>query len=239
MSASHSIGTERESSLHRMLKFRYSGEWGHTEAPVGDYVCDARTEEGELIEVQTGSFGPLKEKAKALTKKNKLRIIHPIILQKTIDVYDTEGKLLYSRKSPRKGGPWDIFKVLLYAPELPLIKKLTIELALIDIREKRIDDGKGSWRRKKVTIADKSLAAWHDSIILSSIKDYDQFIPFEKKDTFTVKDFAKKAKINSALAQKTLYTLTRLALVARIGKQGNAYLYQKSPRIKKAQKTSK
>jgi hypothetical protein len=223
-----SIGARKESSLHRMLKFRYSGEWGHTEAPMGDYVCDARTEEGELIEVQTGSFGPLKEKAKALAKKNKLRIIHPIILQKTIELYDTGGKLLHCRKSPRKGTPWDIFKVLLYAPDLPLVKNLTIELAFIDISEKRIDDGKGSWRRKKVTIADKSLTAWHNSITLSSIKDYSQFIPFEKEETFTVKDFAKKAKINPTLAQKTLYTLTRLGLVTRIGKQGRSFLYQKT-----------
>jgi hypothetical protein len=211
-----------------MLKYRYGGEWGHTEAPVGDYVCDARTEEGELIEVQTGSFGPLKEKAKALAKKNKLRIIHPIILQKTIELYDTKGKLLHSRKSPRKGTPWDVFKALLYAPDLPLVKNLAIELALIDISEKRIDDGKGSWRRKKATIADKSLVAWHSSILLSSIKDYTQFIPFEAEDTFTVKDFAKKAKINQTLAQKTLYTLTRIGMVTRIGKQSRSYLYQRS-----------
>ncbi|AEF81804.1 hypothetical protein TREAZ_0912 [Leadbettera azotonutricia ZAS-9] len=220
-----------------MLKFRYGGEGGQTEAPIGDYVCDARTEEGELIEVQTGSFGPLKEKAKALAKKNKLRIIHPIVLQKTIELYDTKGTCLRSRKSPRKGSPWDIFKVLLYAPELPLVKNLTIELALIDINEKRIDDGKGSWRRKKATIADKSLSAWHSSIILSSIKDYARFIPYDEEDTFTVKDFAQKTKINTTLAQKTLYTLTRMSLVTRIGKQGNSYLYQKSK--KKANKGKK
>ena len=74
------IGTKRESSLHRSLKFQYS-EFD-IEVPVGDYVCDGKTSQGELIEVQTGSFGPLREKVKILTRKNRVRIVHPIVYEK-------------------------------------------------------------------------------------------------------------------------------------------------------------
>jgi len=222
-----SIGTARESSLHRSLKFRYSGSDGVTEAMAGDYVCDGQTSEGELIEVQTGSLGPLKEKVKELTRTAKVRIIHPIIAQKHIELFNDAGSLLRRRKSPRKGSAWDFFDAIVYAPELPLLKNLTIELALIEVTEKRIDDGKGSWRRKGVRIADRFLNAWHGSVTLKKTGDYKQFIPFRKKETFTVREFGEKAGISVNLARKALYVLTKIDLVERIGKKGRAFLYKR------------
>ena len=220
------LKNRKESSLHRALKFQYSGEGGDTEAITGTYVCDGRTRKGELIEVQTNSFGPLKEKVKALCKKNKVRIIHPIIIKKTLELYDVDGRLIRKRKSPAKGCTHDLFKALIYAPELPLSKNLTIELALIDVIEKRIDDGSGSWRRKGVRIADKVLSAWHGSVILKKVKDYIKFAPFKKNECFTVKNLAEKARINADLSLKTIYTLTKMGILERVGKQGRAYVYK-------------
>jgi len=225
--SSSSIGTKKESSLHRSLKFRYSGSEGVTETLAGSYICDGRTNEGELIEVQIGSFGPLKEKVKYLAKTNTVRIIHPIIVQKHIELYDVKGRLIHRRKSPRKGSTWDLFNALLYAPELPRLKNLIIELAVIDITEKRINDGKGSWRRKGISIADHILDAWRHSVVLKSPKNFYQFIPFKKKELFTVRDLGEKAGINVTLARKVLYTLAKMGLVEQAGKQGRALLYRR------------
>jgi hypothetical protein len=224
--AASSIGTKKESSLHRSLKFQYSGCGGVIEARVGDYVCDGQTSEGEIIEVQTGSLGPLKEKVKCLVQTGKVRIIYPIIEKKNIELYDANGSLLYRRKSPQKGSAWDLFKALVYAPELCLLKNLTIELAIIDISEKRVNDGKGSWRRKGVSINDRFLDTWHRSLVLSKRDDYYQFIPFKKNEFFTVRDLEEKAGINVSLARKTLYVLTKMGIVERSGKQGNTYIYR-------------
>ncbi|MDR2094915.1 MAG: hypothetical protein LBP76_05275 [Treponema sp.] len=219
------IGTEKESSLHRSLKFRYAGDDGRTEIERDGYVCDGVTPNGRLIEVQTGSFGPLKEKARNLAAKTPLIIIHPIILTKQIELYGASGELIYRRKSPRKGGIYDLFKNLIYAPELPLVKGLTIELALVDIVEKRVQDGHGSWRRKGVSIADRSLLLYHKSIALLSSGDYALFLPYAEKDLFTVRDLSKKALINENLARKCLYVLCKLGLTAKTGKKGNAWVY--------------
>ena len=225
-----SIGTKKESSLHRSLKYRYSGD-GETETLAGSYVCDACTSDGEYIEVQTGSFGPLKEKAKNITKTGKLRIIHPIIAEKTLETRDDKGRLLRRRKSPRKGSEWDLFDALLYAPEIPLYKNLAIELAVVEVIEKRVDDGKGSWRRKGISISDREIGAWHHSVVLKGPKDYYRFVPFKKNEEFTVRALGEKAGIDVSLARKTLYVLTKMGVVERIGKQGKAFLY----RIKKRQ----
>ena len=214
-----SIGTKKESSLHKALKFSYSGSGGTTETLAGSYVCDACTSKGELIEVQTGSFGPLKEKVEALTAAGKVRIIHPIIVQKHIELCDVSGRLIHRRKSPRKGSTWDLFSALLYAPLLSLLKNLTIELVLTAIVEKRLDNGKGSWRRKGVSINDRILDVQLGSVILKRPKDYHQFLPFKKEELFTVRKLTEKAGITTALARKTLYVLTKMGVAERTGKQ--------------------
>ena len=218
-----SIGTRHETSLHRELKFSYAAR---TEAEVDGYVADGISADGEFIEVQTGSFGPLKEKARVFAAQGKLRIIYPVIIAKYIEVFDSKGKRLYRRKSPRRGGPWDLFNALVYAPELPLARGLTIELALVDVSEQRIRDGKGSWRRKGLSIRDRKLLALHEHIRLEKPSDYLRFVPFGKKDRFTSVNLGEKADIRRELAQKTLYVLARLGVIEKTGKQRNTLVYR-------------
>jgi hypothetical protein len=225
-SGKNRIGTQKESALHEALKFRYAGESGKTEEMLGAYVCDGVTGAGEIIEVQTGSFGPLRRKVRELTARGPVRIVHPVILTKHIETFGPEGNILRKRKSPRRGSEWDLFKHLLYAPELVLLPGLSIELALIDVLEKRILDGKGSWRRKGASITGRELAGWHGSLCLRGLKDYYRFVPFGQRE-FTARDLAEKAGIAPDLAQKALYVLTKIGVVQRTGKKGNAYRYQK------------
>ncbi len=220
------IGTYKESSLHNMLKFRYAKESEKHEVEIDSYVCDAVRENGEIIEVQTGSFGPLKDKVCNLSLYNTVRIVHPIIMSKTIELYDEDNHLIRKRKSPRKGTAWDVFKVLLYAPELASTKNIIIELVPIDLIETRKDDGKGSWRRKGASVTDKVISVSYESIELKTEKDYQFFIPFSKEEPFTSSDLAKKAGISLPLAAKTLYTLTKTGFVLRIEKKGRSWVYK-------------
>jgi hypothetical protein len=221
------IGTQKESSLHNALKFRYTGSGGETEKPLGDYVCDGLTADGEIIEVQTGSFGPLKDKARELAALGPVRIIHPVVITKYIETLNSEGESLRRRKSPRKGSEWDLFKNLIHAPDLAGIPGLTIELALRDVLEKRMEDGKGSWRRRGASITGRELLSWHSSVSLGSLKDYYRFLPFTAKEEFTSGELAKKAKIPANLAGKTLYVLTRIGIIERTGQKGRSFLYKK------------
>jgi hypothetical protein len=222
------IGVKRESSLHRSLKIRYADQEGQIETPVGDYVCDAVNGSGEIIEVQTGSFGPLKRKIHDLASRGPVRIIHPIIVNKTIELREKDGSPVSVRKSPRRGTEWDLFKALLYAPLLPLTKGLVIELAMVDVLEKRVRDGQGSWRRGGISITDRELSAWLRAVPLAEKRDYRIFIPFTGGEEFTVRALAEKAHIRPALAGKALYVLTKIGVVERAGKSGSAWVYRHS-----------
>ncbi|MDR2718449.1 MAG: hypothetical protein LBB89_10380 [Treponema sp.] len=220
------IGTRNETSLHRDLKFTYAGEEGRTEAEVDGFVADGISANGEFIEVQTANFAALRKKITKFTEQGKLRIIYPVIITKYIEVFDADGERLYRRKSPRRGSPWDIFNEFIYAPDLPLIPRCTIELALVDACEQRVRDGKGSWWRKGLSIRDRQLITVHERICLKKPSDYRRFIPFEYDQEFTTANLAEKAGISHVLARRTLYVLTKLDMVQRTGKQRNAFVYQ-------------
>jgi len=219
-----SIGTRCESSLHRALKFTYAGR--RTEREVEGFVADGISAEGEFIEVQIGSFAPLKKKAAKLARLGKLRVIYPVFIAKYIEVFDSNGKREYRRKSPRRGTLWDLFDALVYAPELPLIRGLTVEIVLLDASEQRIRDGKGSWRRKGLSIKDHQLLAVHERICLEKPIDYLRFIPFTRAENFTSASLGERAGIRRELAQKTLYVLSRLGIIEKTGKQRNTVVYR-------------
>ncbi|MDR1074375.1 MAG: hypothetical protein LBL45_12030 [Treponema sp.] len=225
---------ERESALHHALKIQYAGIDGKTEAAVRcggsggcvrSYICDGVTGAGEIIEVQTGSFAPLKEKMRDLSREYNVRVVHPIVLHKHIELYKEDGAVIHSRKSPAAGGKWDVFKALVYGWEIAALDNVCIELAFVDITETRVADGRGSWRRKGVCIADKRLLARHSSIVLREKADYLQFAPFELDERWTTADLALRARIRLPLAQKTAFVLTKLNAIARIGKKGVAWVY--------------
>ena len=220
------IGTEHEWELHRQLKLEYAGVGGRTEVQFLGFLVDAVTEGGEFIEVQTGHFGDIVKKAKALVPAGRLRIIHPILTRKYIELFDTEGELLRRTKSPRKGSPWDVFFQLIYAWSLPRLDNLAIELVLVEAVERRVADGKGSWRRKKVSILNRGLLGIQGRISLEKPADYLMFVPFARAEDFTSGDLAERAGISRPLAGKTLYVLTRLGIVRPAGKRGRSFLYR-------------
>ena len=238
----------KESTLHAQLKRLYAGPSGKEEVSIGSYVCDGQTAFGEIIEIQTGGFGPLKNKLKMIAQDYTVRIVHPIIRNKYIETYSTENKLIRKRLSPKRGSLWDVFKALLYAPRLVLESDISVELVALDITEKRIADGNGSWRRKGISIFDKELITIHDRLCLRYPEDYSTFIPFLMEETFTILDFFHrnheesaeysgkgdsrfvepcKEKLSYPLAQKAVYVLYQIGLIERTGKRGNFYLYRR------------
>ena len=224
VSRNNKIGTNTESSLHRALKFSYA-EGGKTEEVVDGFIADGINTDGEYIEVQTGSFAPLKKKTASFAALGKVIIIHPIVINKYIENYSEDGELLYRRKSPKKGCEWDLFDKLMHAPELPLTANISVELAIVDVVEKRVSDGKGSWRRKGVSIKDRELSAWHSRLRLDCPADYRCFIPFKKGKEFTALMLAEKAGISQGLARKTVYVLNKMGVVSRTGKRDRSWLY--------------
>jgi hypothetical protein len=228
MSATEGIGTAKEKGLHAALKAHYCGPDGTMETEVGIYVCDVKRSDGEIIEVQTGNFAPAREKFIRLAGINRIRIVHPIVVSRVIDLFDSEGIRIRTRRSPKKGSEWDLFRVLVGAPLLPLTPNLSIEVVFVEEKETRISDGRGSWRRGGVSVVERDLLSIHGTLHLPGAESFSRFLPEGLDEQFGTTELAKACSIRPDLARKVLYVLNRMGLIHVSGKKGNAKLYRKS-----------
>jgi len=67
------------------------------EVPVDRFVSDLIRADGELVEVQTGGFGPLRAKLDALLDRHHFRIVHPVAAERRIVRVDEHGEVLSIR----------------------------------------------------------------------------------------------------------------------------------------------
>ncbi len=109
------IGTLSESHLHRTLKEHYARPGAQFEVPVGGYIIDVVQADGELVEVQTGGFKPLRAKLERLLDYHPMRIVHPVAIKKR----RTARKLL------------NIFEKLVSFPTLITHPNLTVEVVFV------------------------------------------------------------------------------------------------------------
>ena len=221
------IGSENEKSLHRELKILYAGRKGQTEVELGGYVVDAVTAEGEIVEIQTGSFLPLRRKAAWLAAAfGRFRVVYPIATVKYLEFFDPDSGTRETKKSPRRGSIWDVFNALSRAPELPLIPGVELELALAEVAEERTRDGMGSRRYRGVSVGDRRLVVLCEGIRLRTPADYLRFVPFERGEEFSAAMLAKRVGIRRPLASRAVAALARLGVIERTGKSGRAFLYR-------------
>ncbi len=125
------IGVMREGPLHAALKEVLSAPGDRFEVPVGRFVIDLVRRDGELVEVQTGAFGPLGKKLDALLDDHRIRIVHPVASERRIVRVDEHGEVLSARRSPKRAGAVEVFDKLVAFPSLLTHPNLTVEVLLL------------------------------------------------------------------------------------------------------------
>ena len=213
-----------EQTLHEQLKEYYARETGEIESPLGDYKVDV-VRGDLLIEIQTRSFSSIRDKLRDLAQENRIRLVHPIAYQKWITRLDKDKNQVGRRKSPRRGRVEDIFYELVYLPKLLMNPNFELEIVMVDLEEYWIDDGRGSWRRRRWSIHDKRMRELRERHLFSSPEDFKALFPESLPNEFTSRMLSKETGLSTRLAQKMLYCLTKMNIVARNGKKGRSYLY--------------
>ncbi|MBN1949319.1 MAG: NUDIX domain-containing protein, partial [Candidatus Cloacimonetes bacterium] len=108
---------------------------------------------------------------------------------------------------------------------------LSLELLQISGEEIRKEDGRGSWRRKGISIDDRRLLEVRQSITVQSKTDLLNLIGRNFPEPCSSSYLARYLSVNPRLARKILYTLARLDLIQSVGKSGNAILYKSNMSI--------
>jgi len=220
------IGTLSEKTMHAVLKHYYAPDEEMHEIPIENYVADIYTGT-EIIEIQTRAMDRMRKKLEVFLPLYPVTIVYPIPREKWLYWIDEEtGEVSQKRKSPKKGNPYQAFIELYKIRPFLAHPNLRLRLDLIDMEEYRLLNGWSRDKKRGSERYDRIPTAFVEEICIDCVRDYMQLIPYELPEPFTVKEFAKCAKIPVRLAGTILLIFYDLGLVNRVGKSGNSYIYE-------------
>ena len=101
-------------------------------------------------------------------------------------------------------------------------------MILVDVEEYRLLNGIRRNGKKDSVRYDRIPISLVGDLMMNSVEDYVALIPDQLPDVFTSKEYAKATKLNLRQAQCGLHVLHEVGVVVRVGKNGNAFLYQKA-----------
>ena len=214
-----------EYSLHMGIKEWYSVLGGQVEVKVDDFIVDV-VKEGVLIEIQTRNLSAIKKKLGKLLLTNQVRLVYPIAKVKWIVYVSNSGEFVRKRKSPKRGKIIDLFIEMVHLSDLINDKNFSFEVLLIEEEELRCDNGKGSWRRRGVSIKDRKLLKVFDRVVFEDRTDFLKILPENLGVSFTNRVLAKKLGISIRLAQKITYCLRKMNVLIIDGKKKRELLFR-------------
>jgi hypothetical protein len=222
------IGTLQEKSLHAKIKELYNTPEADVEVSVDGYIIDVVRGE-QLIEIQTRKFSAIKGKLRKLMRNHPVRLVHPIAQEKWIIRQTKDGEVIGRRKSPKQMTILHIFEELVSIPAFIVHPNFSIEVLLTTEEEIRVNDGKGSWRRRGWSNIDRRLVDVLERKLFSSPDDFLCLIPNIIEEPFTTRTLAESLKVPIRLVQKMTYCMRKMGILKIVGKDGNAHLYEKTP----------
>lgn len=225
------IGVLQERSLHAALKKWCAREGDALEVPLNGFHIDI-VRGDLLIEIQTRNFFALKRKLPKLLEQHRVRLIHPIAVEKWLVRVAADGETeIGRRRSPKRGTFEDIFDELVHIPQLLAHSNFSLEILLI--REEEIRRVRGALERpaKRTRFPrdwdrhDHRLLEVVDSRVIESLDDLRAFLPNTLPAQFTNRDLARALGNNYPRAQSMTYVMRQIGILEMTGKRGRAILY--------------
>lgn len=243
------IGTYKEKRLHALLKQFYAPDEARFEVRLSDemltsqyaeltdaatrrardrYVADIMTDEGDIIEIQTGGFYPLVKKLHFYLCATQCRVtlVHPIAAVKHLRWMDPEtGEISPPHKSPKRGRAKDVAKELYWILPYLAEERFRLVLPLIEVEEIRLQNGWGNGGKRGSERYDRFAMALCDEIIFASPEDYAAVFlppPDVLPAPFTAAEYAKATGIRGKTTYSMLRMLSELRFIAPSEKRGRA-----------------
>ncbi len=222
-----SIGELNERSLHRALKERYAVDGSETERVIDGFVTDV-VADGRIVEIQTGSFGPLRNKLTRLLDAHPVTLVHPIAMDRyLLRVADDPALPPTRRRSPKHGSVFDVFSALVSIPSLLAHPNLTLEVVITVEEEVRApSERRGRWRRDWSRV-DRRLVDVVETHAIASMADLFAMVDTQLPETFTTNEVAAAMRSSRSLAQQAAYCFREGGVSEICGKDGRALVYRR------------
>lgn len=220
------IGVLREGPLHAALKTWLARPGDALEVRVGGYVIDLVRADGELVEIQTGGFSPLRAKLDALLDAHRIRIVHPVPAERRIVRVDADGNVISSRTSPKKPDAAAIFEGLVSFPTLLSHPHFTVEVLLCREDHVRAPEPVRGGGRARYTRdpGERRLREVLHRVELRSPRDAAALIP-ALEGPFTTRELSEAMGVPIPLARKAAHCLRALDVLQPAGARSGAPLH--------------
>ena len=220
------IGLYAERGLHAALKSVYASlPGGRMEAVVAGKVVDVVLP-AELVEVQTRNIGSIAEKILHLACVMPVRIVHPIVVETLIERLDPgDGSLVSSRRARTRRDFYSLFDELVRASIVIASPNVRFDVVLVRVRELRVRDGSGPWRRHGDRILSRDLLEIVSTTRLDNRADWLALIPAHLVEPYDSGKLGEALGIPAPRARKLLYSYARAGLLVPAGKTGKRKLY--------------
>ena len=230
MANTASIGEFNERSLHRALKARYAVGGSATEQVIDGYVADVVIG-NRVVEIQTGSFSPLRNKLPRLLARHPVTLVHPIAQDRYIVKVATDPRVPETRRmSPKHGSVFHVFSVLASIPTLLAHPNLTLEIAITVEEEIRaVSEGRRRRRRGWISL-DRRLLDVVTTHTIASMADLFAMLDTELAERFTTQDIARAMKSSRRLGQQAAFCFREGGVSEICAKDGNALVYRRVSR---------
>jgi len=215
-----------KSSLHSSIKDWYSLRGDRLEARVENYIIDI-VRNDLLIEIQTRNFSAIKGKLRSLISSYSVRLVYPIAERKWIvRVSRSNGEMVSRRRSPKRGKLTDLFDELVWIPHLAGEDNFSMEVLMIEEEEIWCADGKGSWRRRGVSIKDRKLLDVVERVRFVERGDFLRFLPSDLDQPFTNKSLAREIGVSVHQSRRITYCLKHMGAIREVGKRRNELFFE-------------
>ncbi|MBE6625919.1 MAG: hypothetical protein E7628_01880 [Ruminococcaceae bacterium] len=222
------IGTYKEKTLHLALKRYFEESDDYHEVPTNGFIADVRRD-NEITEIETLGFSGLVPKLSAYLPEYKVNLVHPLAAKKYVSWIDPGTREISQRRiSPKKETVYDgLYELVRILPHIKN-ENLNVVFLLLEMDEYKLLDG---WSRDKKRGAhrfERIPTDVFELIEINSDEDYIKYIPDSCVRDFTVKDFARGAKIDTGVARAVVKVMEARGVIEKIGKSGRSFIYSRA-----------
>jgi hypothetical protein len=217
-----------ETSLHRQLKEHYAIDGAAVEQRVGRYRIDV-VRGKQLVEIQLAPLTSIRDKIAALLKKHDVLVVKPVIITKhLVKLRRAGGQIVSRRRSPKRRTLLDVFEELVHFTRVFPHRRLTLEVALIEIEEWRYPGhGRRRWRRENDhLVEDQHLLEVHSVHQFRTAADLCRLLPPVLPQPFHTGQLADGLGVERWIAQRMAYCLREMKAIRPVGKLRGAWLYK-------------
>ena len=224
------IGTYKEKRLHQILKKFIEDDEACHEIPVGSYVADI-LRGNEIVEIQTGSFYPMKEKLRYYLEETEyfINIVRPLpYIKWCLWLQPESGEIKSRRRSPKKTLPKDIMRDWLYISDFLGNERLKVTYLLLEEEEYRFLCGWSADKKKGSKRFQMRPIGLVDEKVYRDADDYLEFLPKSLGHSFTASEYMKESGIRSYGGYAALKILCKLGFIEKSDeKRARSFLYKR------------